>query len=166
MATVWKYGLGMGLLTCLYVMGEYWLGFHGGDAEIGRYTGYLASLIPIVGLFLGLRRCRDHELGGMMDLGQAFRAGMGMTLLLALVTASFFAFYYSYVNPGANEVFAELTRSSLEKSGASAEEIERQVAALLASQTPFRQFTLSLGTTLGFGALLSLVLGLFLRRPR
>lgn len=164
MATVWKFGLGMGVLTCLYLLGEFWLGFQGSDLAIGRYTWVIGLLIPIVGLFLGIKSYRDDELGGMLELGQAFRAGMGMTLILAFLTASFFTVYATLINPGVGERYVEMTRDSLEKAGAPAEEIERQVVAVRESQTPFRQFTLTLGRNLAFGAVVSVVSGLLLRR--
>ena len=52
-------------------------------------AGYLAMLLAMVFVFLGMRRYRDHVNGGCLSFGE----GMKLGLLIALVPAVFFGLF-------------------------------------------------------------------------
>ena len=76
---------------------EYGLGFHTERAEVGRYTGFIAIVFPIVAIVAALRVARAEA--GTLSFGRGFREGMAVTLVFALLGALFFAVYFSAINP-------------------------------------------------------------------
>lgn len=81
----------------------------GDDPQIAglEWLGYLTMLVALSIIFFGIKRYRDHELGGVIGFGTAFRLGMGVTLVASLVyvvaweinlVLTDYAFIHDYTN--------------------------------------------------------------------
>lgn len=90
-------GLATGVATGLWMWGEYALGLHGTRADLGRYTGYLSLVFPVVGAVMALGRVRAHR--GYLD----FPAGLPHVAALAATAAAALALmagiYIRWLNP-------------------------------------------------------------------
>lgn len=120
---------------------EFALGFHGERAEVGRYTGFVSILFPILAIVCALRSARSE--GGGLSFGRGLGEGMGVTLVFAVLGLLFFLLYFERINP------AFLERAAAE-GGAST--LGGQLALLFVS-------------SLVGGMVISLVAAALLRRP-
>ena len=81
-----------------WTLAEYAVGFHGERAEIGRYTGFVGLVFPIVAITLALRDARRKERG--LTFARGVAEGASVTAVLAVLAVAFFAIYFGAINPG------------------------------------------------------------------
>jgi len=55
------------------------------EVEFTAWMGYLIMLIALSLVFLGVKRHRDRELGGVIRFGTAFLVGIGITLVASFI---------------------------------------------------------------------------------
>jgi Na+/H+-dicarboxylate symporter len=122
-----KYGLISGVGVSAYVMLEYLLGFHTSRPEVGKYSGFLAAIIPIIAVYLAVSR--RHALSGL-TFGRGLLTGVAVTLISAVVLTVFFLCYNRFINPGWQEHLLEWQKNRWLQEGQTpaevAVEIERQ----------------------------------------
>ncbi|HRG55125.1 MAG TPA: DUF4199 domain-containing protein [Lacunisphaera sp.] len=94
-----KYGLACGAALCAWIALEYLLGFHTTRPDLGAWTGLLSNLIPLVVLFLLLRKKRAALFDGRLSLGAGIGAGLLTSFVAALLVYCFLAGYTTYLNP-------------------------------------------------------------------
>jgi hypothetical protein len=89
-------GLLIGLATGLWMWGEYALGFHTTQADIGRFTGFLSVIFPILGMVWALRLARSHhgQLGFRSGMGHVVAVSLGATLSMTLMSATYAAWLH------------------------------------------------------------------------
>jgi hypothetical protein len=106
-----------------------------GSAATSHFTGYLIMLLALSLVFVGVKRLRDRELGGVIRFVPALLAGLGISAVAGVIyvigweitlAATDFAFIDSY-----SSAAIEAARAR----GASAAEIE----AVIARMAEFRQ---------------------------
>ncbi len=118
-----RFGILTGAAVSSYVLLEYALGFHTTQLEIGKYSGYGASLIPIVTIFLALRNFRNAN--NSLSFKQGVQVGFSVAFVAALITTLFFYIYNSYINPNWMEIAAELEKQKMIAEGAAQARIEK-----------------------------------------
>ena len=95
-------GLFIGILSGLWLFAMHWMGYSTtSDNRIAPYE-YFSVLIPLVGLYIGVRAYREKEMGGVISfleaLIQCFK-----TLIVGGIIAVFAAIVYlNYVSGGVN----------------------------------------------------------------
>ena len=57
----------------------------GSDAGASQWFGYLVMILALSVIFLGVKRYRDQELGGVIRFGKAMAVGLGITLVASVV---------------------------------------------------------------------------------
>jgi hypothetical protein len=106
-----------------------------GSAATSHFTGYLIMLLALSLVFVGVKRLRDRELGGVIRFVPALLAGLGISAVAGVIyvigweitlAVTDFAFVDSYSNAAIEAARAR---------GASASE----VAAVVAKMNEFRQ---------------------------
>ncbi len=106
-----------------------------GSAATSHFTGYLIMLLALSLVFVGVKRLRDRELGGVIRFVPALLAGLGISAVAGVIyvigweitlAVTDFAFIDSYSNAA-----IEAARDK----GASASEVE----AVAAKMNEFRQ---------------------------
>jgi hypothetical protein len=106
-----------------------------GSAATSHFTGYLIMLLALSLVFVGVKRLRDHELGGVIRFGPALLAGLGISAVAGMIyvigweitlAVTDFAFIDSY-----SSAAIEAARAR----GASAAEVE----GVIARMAEFRQ---------------------------
>ena len=106
-----------------------------GSAATSHFTGYLIMLLALSLVFLGVKRLRDRELGGVIRFVPALLAGLGISAVASVIyvigweitlAVTDFAFIDSYSNTAVEAARAK---------GASAAEVE----AVIAQMEEFRQ---------------------------
>jgi hypothetical protein len=164
MKTEVKYGIIIGGLTILWVLGEFYLASAVNRPDLGNYTGALASIIPILGLLLGLRQKRK-DLGGSISFKQSIQTGLFISLIAGLISA-IFIFAYMTANPDAFETYYEYMQRTLPEQGLSPEEVQARIDQFKEYATPTFQALYFLIGSVVSGLLISAIIGFFIREKK
>ena len=166
MKTEIKFGLIAGIGVILWVMAEYFLGFHTTRFEIGRYSGYFSSLIPIAALYVALKTRRDKEQAGFLTIKQGVQSGFVISLIASVIITLFFLIYNNYINPEWIKLAMAWEKQQMLQHGASQAEIAAKMKQLEAMNSPMAQVLWGLVGTTGMGTLFSLVIAIVLKRKK
>jgi hypothetical protein len=141
-----------------------------GSAATSHFTGYLIMLLALSLTFLGVKRLRDRELGGVIRFGPALLAGLGISAVASVVyvigweitlAVTDFAFIDSY-----SAAAVEAARAK----GASPAEVEAVVVEMGEFRrhyaNPFFRLPVTFIEIFPVGVLVSLTSAALLRNPR
>lgn len=121
---VFTYGSIAGVLLIVVFGGSFFAGAHHG--EWGMAIGYLTMFIAMSMVFVGVKRYRDEELGGVIRFWTAFALGLG----IALVASLFYVFGWEAYMFATDYSFAtEYTAGQIEALRASGASTARIAAA-------------------------------------
>ncbi len=120
----------------------------------------IALFMFVAGIFISVKRYRDHENGGVLSFGRAY----GTAVLTCVFTGIIWAFYeyilYKYLSPGLLETRIEEMQELWLNSGVSEDLIELQSRLF----TPFVMGISYLFSAAFWGSVLSLPLAAMLKR--
>ncbi len=153
-----KYGLITGFGVCLWVLLEFLLGFHSTHIELGRYTGYGASMIPMVTLYLALKEKAGKE---KLSWTMGLKTGINISIIAAVITTAFFLFYNHLINPGWMRLAFYHGRSSMVGTPEELAMLEKQFEFY--SSNLYQTVGGIFGTVL-MGIIISLIITFILRR--
>lgn len=141
-----------------------------GSAATSHFTGYLIMLLALSLVFVGVKRLRDRELGGVIRFVPALLAGLGISAVAGVVyvigweitlAVTDFAFIDSY-----SSAAIEAERAK----GASAAEVEAVVAKMAEFRqqyaNPFFRLPVTFVEIFPVGLLVSLISAALLRNSR
>jgi len=156
------YGLATGAGMCLWTLLEFALGLHSTRIDIGAYSGYFATLVPFVALWLLLRKTQE-EFGPLFDLRRGLAAGIVCAFVGAVVLYIFLVAYNLYINPAWLDYFLKWKVEQMRAAHLAETEIRRTITIYRNANTPIGLLVSSLlGTTL-LGALMACFLTIWLR---
>jgi hypothetical protein len=87
-------GLGVGLATGAWMFAEYALGLHDDPAGVGRWTGFLSLVFPVLGAYWLTGKAR------WAAWKRAMREGLVFGVVGGLVGGAAIYVYFAWVNPG------------------------------------------------------------------
>ena len=162
-----KYGLITGAGVCLWIIAEHLLGFHTTRHEIGEYSGYFSSLVPLVTLFLLLKGKRETAFDGRLGLVQGIGSGLSASLIAAMLVYCFMVAYNQFINPGWLDNALDWKVAQMRAQGGAETDIRKEITFYRRANSPAGLIATTLvGMTL-MGAIFSFGLTLLLRRrPR
>ena len=167
-----RFALGYGGITGAVIIGTTIVGFLLVDPEAIaglEWLGYLVMFAAFALVFVGVKRYRDEELGGVIRFGTAFKVGLAMTLVATAIyvvawEATQFATDYRFMDEYAASYVAQV-----EASGAPEAEVERareQVAvAVERMRNPIFRTLITATEIFPVGLLVTLLSAAVLRRP-
>lgn len=100
------YAGGAAGLAALWTLLEFALGWHGERAEIGRISGFVGLLFPLVLIPLGVR-AEKRAASGSFGWSRGLRFALIAAAVFAAAGAAFFFAYHSWINPGFGRLMAE-----------------------------------------------------------
>ncbi|MCY7362303.1 MAG: DUF4199 domain-containing protein [Ignavibacteria bacterium] len=124
-----KYGIFSSFLLFIWMVIEYTLlvpNFH----EIGVYIGIVPVIIPVIGIYLGIKERREKINFGYITFKDAFRTGLVITFIVAIMIVLFIYVYYEFMNPNYVNFLAAETEKTLIKQNAGREEINAAVTII------------------------------------
>ena len=95
------FGLIIGILSGLWLLTLHSFGYHVEDNQASNYE-YFSILIPIIGLYFGIRSYRANELGGQMGFLEALVQSLKILLVGGVVAIFAAIVYINYVAAGNN----------------------------------------------------------------
>jgi uncharacterized membrane protein YhaH (DUF805 family) len=141
-----------------------------GSAATSHFTGYLIMLLALSLVFLGVKRLRDREMGGVIRFVPALLAGLGISAVAGVIyvigweitlAVTDFAFIDSYSNAAVEAARAK---------GASAAEVEAVAAKMVEFRqqytNPFFRLPVTFIEIFPVGILISLISAALLRNSR
>ena len=140
----------------LWILAEYFLGFHTTSLDIGRYSGYFSFIIPVVFIFVALRE-RQSQTSGTLFLKEGINVGFRLTLISSIVLTVFLYLYNNHINPHWIDRMIEWQRKNLILNGASNDEIGRFVEQNSRQNNIFAQMVMNLINSAGVGVLITLI---------
>lgn len=166
-----KYGLWTGIisglwgLVCFSVVG--WLNtafFHGSIAatDIRSYSGLFSIVILVVGIYLGMKQARLRA-AGILTYGQAVRTGVLIACVTGVLVACFSWLYCAVINPGYADFMVQDTGRALAAAGKTPQEITQRLEGVRREFSTGMQVMQALVGQTVVGAVVSLILGAFLR---
>lgn len=164
-----KYGLIGAVAYILWEMGEYLLGIHDVHINMLPFTGLLSIFVPFSVLFFGIMAKRKSNPGFFLTLRQGIKAGLTISIIMALVSGAFFFIYTTTINPEFIATRTEMTRKSQydsllkKKQAESAEQARRMSIELIPEPSPSGAAMYYAMTRTSYGLILSAFISLIFR---
>ncbi|MDJ0653832.1 MAG: DUF4199 domain-containing protein [Xanthomonadales bacterium] len=137
------------------------------DWTVAEYLGYLVMLIALSIIFMGIKRYRDQELGGVIRFGTALGLGLGIALVASLVYVVAWEGYLAISGYEFMNQYAEGVLRAEQAAGASEEALAAMRSEMEAFQLKYANPLFRLGITFleifPVGLLISLVSAAVLR---
>lgn len=128
--------------------------------------GLLTFVINIALIVMAIRAHRDKELGGYITLGRCIGIGVIVTILTAVMSLLWTVILYQFIDPDMPERIAEMTIEMLEGFGVPDEQIDETRDRVLESSSLGTQIKNTLLWTPITGAIISLIVGLIMKKSR
>ena len=168
--TIMKYGLVAGLvaggvLSAVSIMlaGEQML-------EYGMVVGYLTMLVALSAVFVGIKRHRDAELGGVIRFWPAFGLGLGISFVASVIYMLSWEAASAMVNLDFADSYAKFLIEQERAQGASAEALAQLTAEMEAFKVqyanPLFRMPMTFVEIFPVGVLVSLISAALLRSSR
>lgn len=129
-----RYPLVYGGLAGLIIVGISLAAY--GTGLVGHSTsplfGYTVMLLALTMIFVGVKRYRDVELGGVIGFGRALAVALGIGLVASIIYAAAFEIYVAVTGFDFVAWFAEARQQELAASGASPAAIQAELAQIRA----------------------------------
>lgn len=165
-----KYGLVYGLISgtiaiCVILAG---LELTPRDGFFHGYTfGYLVMLLAMTFIFVGVKRYRDEECGGVIRFGRAFLMGLGIAAVAAVAYVVIFETYLAATGYGFLDEYIAGTVRDREAAGIAVAEVARERAELESMLlNPLVRVPFTFLEIFPVGLLVALVSAALLRNPK
>lgn len=155
-----NYGLILGGLTILLSLTLYAM-----DKSFnpGIFLGALSFLIPVVLIFLGIKKFKDSN-GGFLSWKQAVKMGVGIAVVGTLVALIYQQIFENFIEPDfVNQKTAFLKEQYLD-AGLSAEQINTQIKRMSKFNTPLIASALGIMMWAFLGFIISAIIGLIMKK--
>jgi hypothetical protein len=146
------------------------LGGEDGDHSGGLAFGYLIMIVALSLIFLGVKRYRDRDLGGVIKFGKALIVGVAIA---AVAGAVYVAGWEAYLAATDYAFIDQYTAAVIEKkqaAGLSGAALQTEIAKLDAMKKAYAQPLLRFGMTFieifPVGLIIALVSAALLRNPK
>ncbi|HEX8526489.1 DUF4199 domain-containing protein [Allosphingosinicella sp.] len=129
-----RYPLVYGSLAGLIIVAISLLAYASG--MVGHSTsplfGYTVMLLALTMIFVGVKRYRDVELGGVIRFGRALALALGIGLVASIIYAAAFEIYVAVTGFDFTAWYSEVRGKELAESGASQGAIQAELAEIRA----------------------------------
>lgn len=153
-ATFW--GIACGLSMAVWVLIEFALGFHTTSLDIGRYSGYFSTILPITFIYVALAE-RQSFLDRKLPILDGITIGFRIALFSALILSVFLIVYNKFINPEWIELTVDWQRKQMILNGASNDDIARFIELNRHLNSVPGQFFAELISGTGLGVLITVV---------
>ncbi len=160
-----------GTLSGIVIIGSMLWGILASDNQGGfsAWLGYLIMLVAMTLIFVGVKRYRDQQLGGVIKFGRAFLLGLGITFVASFIYVFVWEGYlYSSNYAFISDYTAGMIKAKQEAgiSGAEMDAFNTKMANLEAQYaSPFFRLPMTFAEIFPVGLLVSLVSAAILRLP-
>ena len=137
---------------------------------VGMVFGYASMLIAFSFIYVGVKKYRDNELGGVIKFGRAFLVGIGIAAIGALIYVINWEVYMYFTNYTFMTEYSASYIDGLRAKGMAAAEIakaEAEMAPMIeAYKNPLYRMMFTLSEILPVGLVVSLIVAWVVRAPK
>ena len=160
---VWKANLTngfiLGLIGIVYSLVMYFL-----DLSFNKIQGFVFIIFQVVILYYLVKSYRDNFLHGRITYGQALGAGVIICLYYAILMALFNYILYTVIDTGLLSKQLAFTEEMMLKKGLPQAQVDAGMAIQSKIMKPAIIAPLSIFGTMLWGLIISLVVGIFVRK--
>jgi len=168
MRYVLVYGVIAGAITIAAISSSFV--FEGLNHLQSEWFGYLVMLVALSLIFVGVKRYRDVECGGVVGFAKAFLVGLGIAVVAGVVYVAGWEAYLATTEGNFIQNYAAAMLADMRASGASTADIaatEREMAwALEIYEQPLPRMGVTFLEIFPVGLLVALISAAVLRNPR
>jgi hypothetical protein len=95
-----------------------------------EWLGYLVMIVTLSLIFLGIKRYRDHELGGVIRFGTAVRLGLGITLVASVIYVAAWEVYLSVTDYAFIDDYARSTIAAKEAGDVAGPALQAEIESM------------------------------------
>ena len=122
------YGLAAGCVVIGAMIGGQVLAGEGAGSS--HWLGYLIMIVALSVIFVGIKRYRDRDLGGVIKFGTAVLLGLGITVLAGLVYVVVWEVYLSMTDYAFIEDYTQSILEARRAEGLQGEELEAVITQM------------------------------------
>lgn len=167
--TILTYGALAGLITITVIT----IGFQMADgkiAESSQLTGYLTMIIAMSLIFVGVKRYRDKELGGVISFWRAFRLGLGIAAVAAVVYVLGWELYLQITDLNFMTQYTDMMHQKYIADGLSGDALQAKLDQMQAAAELYKNWWFRMPLTFleifPVGLIVALISAALLRNPR
>jgi hypothetical protein len=135
-----------------------------------EWFGYLVMLVALSLIFVGVKRYRDVECGGVIRFGRAFGVGLGIAAVAALVYVVVWEIYLAASGVDFMAQYTGIVVDGMRAKGATAAEIQARISEMRQMAEMYRNPLLRIPITFveifPVGLLVALISAALLRNPK
>jgi hypothetical protein len=162
---IWTYGIIGGLVVCACMALAMSFGSHG---VMGMALGYLSMLVALSMVFMGIKRYRDVELGGVIRFLPALGLGVGISLVAAAFYVLGWELYLYATDYSFAQVYGKSVIEAKKAAGATSAEIAQLMVEMKAFEVqyadPFFRLPMTFVEIAPVGLIVSLISAALLRK--
>ena len=133
-----------------------------------EYLGYLIMLIALSVVFVGIKKYRDQELGGVITFGTAVLVGLGISAIASVIYVCAWEVYLAQTDYAFMNDYIAAAIAGKEAAGVSGAELQEFMASMEAMREQYAQPLYRVAITFleifPVGLLITLISGAVLRR--
>lgn len=118
---IFVYGVIAGVTVALLMRVAMMLFPEGGTA--GMVAGFSSMIIALTFVFIGVKRYRDVELGGVIRFGKALAVGFGIAAIATILYVAAWELYLYFTNYTFMDEYTRIALEQAQKAGKSAAEV-------------------------------------------
>ena len=145
-------------------MAEYAAGFHTTRMHIGQYSIWFIAIIPLVIIYMGLKKKRDLTPEGKISLNGGIKSGLMISLISAVIISMFLILYFGYINPQYTELGVAYYKEKLILSGKTSIEVTNELDSIKGMFSFINQLLFGVIGTIGLGLLVSVFVSLYFKK--
>lgn len=123
-----------GAVAGIIIIGSMIVGiYYASQEEAPRFShlaGYLIMIVALSCIFVGIKRYRDRELGGVIRFGTAFLLGLGITAVASVVYVAAWEVNLSLTDYAFADDYARSVIAGKEAAGVGGADLEAEVAKM------------------------------------
>jgi uncharacterized membrane protein YhaH (DUF805 family) len=163
------YGAISGLVIILSIILG-WALMEGSENQYSQLVGYLIMVVALSVIFVGVKRYRDRELGGVIKFGRAFLLGLGISAVSGMVYVLTWEVYLSLTDYAFIGEYVQATIEGKKAAGVSGAELDALVAKMEAMKEmygkPLFRLPMTFLEIFPVGLVISLISAAVLRNSR
>lgn len=162
-SSVWKdnfnNGLIMGITGIVYTLLIYFL-----DLTFNQYAGYFFYLVQLFLMYYLLKSYRNNYKNGYLTYGQAFGAGVVISVYAAVLSAVFTYILYSYIDTDLIAKQLAFVEETYIKNGMPQTTIDSAMKVQAKIMKPAIMAPISIFGGTAFGAIVALIVAIFVKK--
>lgn len=141
-----------------------------GGVGSAQWMGYLIMIIALSLIFVGIKRYRDQNLGGVIRFGTAMLLGLGITLVASVIYVAVWEVYLSVTDYAFIDDYARSALANKEAAGLAGAALEAEVASMETFKAqyanPLRRLPMTFLEIAPVGLLVTLISAALLKNDR